>query len=160
MEKNIKATQKLLLSLRALPTFQQLKEKHLQQLLSVIAKSSNIQVGSASEIVDTLDGSVWSEQDLLTLKTAITEKITCEVTGGTPRPMQHYEALPWYMTQELWTFMQANESQESRVKKVTLFAGSLGLRCPSETTTACIVWISCCAFRGQDVSDQLKYAQS
>ena len=157
MEKNVKATQKLLLSLKTLPSFQQLKDKHLSHLLGLIGKSSWIQIGPASELVDSLDGSVWSEQDLVTLKSAITQKITSEGMQGTRRPLQNYCALPRYLTQDQWTFMQTNESQQERVEKAVSLAGSLGLRCPSETTTACIVWIACCAFRGQEVSDHLKY---
>ena len=157
MEKNVKATQKLLQSLKTLPSFQQLKDKHLSHLLALIGKSSSIEIGPASELVDSLDGSVWSEQDLVTLKSAINQKITSEVVQGTRRPLQNYCALPRYLTQDQWTFMQTNESQEERVEKAVSLAGSLGLRCPSETTTACIVWVACCAFRGQEVSDHLKY---
>lgn len=157
MEKHVKATQKLLSSLKALPSFDDVKGKHLSRLLALISKGSTIEVGQASELVDSLDGSVWCEQDLVSLKTAITQKITCEVTQPTRRPMQNYCALPRYLTQELWTFMQTHESQQARVEKTTSLAGSLGLRCPSETTTACIVWIACCAFRGQDVSDSVKF---
>ena len=81
----MKAMQKLLLSLKTLPSFQQLKDKHLSHLLGLIGKSSSIQIGPASELVDSLDGSVWSEQDLVTLKSAITQKITSEgMSGNTP----------------------------------------------------------------------------
>ena len=157
MAKELKAIQKFLRGMAALPNFSALKAKHLKQFEAALAKISSLQVGQGAELIEELDSAVWSEEELQQIKLWISEKMDDNTGNVSSRPLQDFFELPRYLTLQWWNFLQTTESQLERVEQLTRLCGALGLRCPSERTVAVLVGLSCCIFRAQGLSDVQKY---
>ena len=157
MAKELKAIQKFLRGMAALPNFSALKAKQLKQFEAALAKISSLQVGQGAELIEELDSAVWSEEELQQIKLWISEKMDDNTGNVSSRPLQDFFELPRYLTLQWWNFLQTTESQLERVEQLTRLCGALGLRCPSERTVAVLVGLSCCIFRAQGLSDVQKY---
>ena len=157
MAKELKAIQKFLRGMAALPNFSALKAKHLKQFEAALAKISSLQVGQGAELIEEMDSAVWSEEELQQIKLWISEKMDDNTGNVSSRPLQDFFELPRYLTLQWWNFLQTTESQLERVEQLTRLCGALGLRCPSERTVAVLVGLSCCIFRAQGLSDAQKY---
>ena len=130
MEKQLKAIQKFLRGVCALPTFGSLKARQLKQFEAALAKSSSLQVAQGADLIAELDSALWTEEKLQQLKIWISEKMVDNTANVGSRPMQDFCELPRYLTLQWWNFLQTTESQLERVEKLTRLCGALGLRCP------------------------------
>ena len=155
LEKQVKASQKFLLGLLALPNFKTARERQLNQILALLEKCPAYSAEKAGEILDLLDPSIWDDQILGELK----DKIASKTDDGMKerRGMQNFTRLHEFIPSEVWTQLQTTSSLDKRVEVITRCAANLGLRCPSEGTLAVMLTLSACLFWQGSYSEQEKY---
>eukprot|EP00434_Breviolum_minutum_P044275 symbB.v1.2.039530.t1/scaffold6629.1/size22631/1 len=141
----VSSFQKFLCGLKELPTFPTLRQKQLQQVLTVLDKSPNFGTEKAAEILDILDEGIWDEEAIKTIK----EKVANASEEGVlkeRRGMQNFSPIVEFLPLSVWNGLQTSPSVERRVELVTRFMASLSLRCPSEPTLAAIMTLGGCLF--------------
>ena len=153
MEKHIQASQRFLLSIRTLASVEDARCRQYTHLGGVIARAASLSTASLADLISSLDPQVWTKEQLEGLKTGLAEKLAdCKER----RPMQDYVCFPLYLDQQWWNMLQTTSSQAERFERLCRHVLSLGMRCPSEPTVAALVWLACCAFRAQDMTDAEK----
>jgi hypothetical protein len=150
MEKHIQASQRFLLSIRTLASVEDARCRQYTHLRGVIARAASVSTASLADLISSLDPQVWTKEQLEGLKTGLAEKLA---DGKERRPMQDYVCFPLYLDQQWWNMLQTTSSQAERFERLCRHVLCLGMRCPSEPTVAALVWLACCAFRAQDMTD-------
>lgn len=134
LEKQIRASQKFLGTVRHLPSFAEARDKQADSLLKKVSRTP-VPVETAAALVDLLDSAIWGPH-VDTLKSAVTL-----VDDGTQRknvPLQDYLALPHYLTTGLWKSL-AEDSKTLALEKLCKHCRQLGLSNASELTQAMIL---------------------
>ena len=157
MEKQLLASQKFLQGIRALPTYEAARSKQMQQIENVVSKAPCISTEVAGQLVHVIDGEIWSEDQVVHLKGLISEKITMNTSTTAGRKTgQDYTALCCYLSTEWWTYLQTTQSEGEKVEALTKLGAKLGMRTPSEASLGGIVYLSCCLFGNQNMTEKQK----
>ena len=153
IEKQIKASQKFLLGLRALPAFAELKTKQRDVLLKVIDKAVGLATEKVADLLSLLDSEIWGE-DLAGLQSKLSEKTQDEVSTGN-RSLQDWTMLPHVLDESMWNMLQTSANPQTSLEKLTKYCGQLGLRCPNEFTYGALLQLTYCTF-GRSYTDPEK----
>ena len=152
VEKQIKAAQKFLGALRALPTFEELKEKQLVSLLKVVEKCPPIPTDKVANLLSLLDSDIWGSA-FERLQEKLTEKLVEE--SVTYRALQDWTLLPYCLDEKMWNLLTTCSKPMQALEQLTKYCGRLGLRCPTEFTYGGLLTLSHCTF-GRTYTDPEK----
>lgn len=142
VQKQIAASQQFLAGLSALPHFNTLCAGQATRLVNVISKNG-LTVEEAASCLGSLKEDLWGSETLSLLKAAIAENTRNEEPGSNTRILQQdYTALPHYLEQDLWNFLELSGDENKKLERVCVLAASLGLKHPSEATCGCLVYLA------------------
>eukprot|EP00435_Cladocopium_sp_Y103_P048190 s391_g14.t1 len=139
--KELVATQKFLNGVRNLPHFEELQRKQVARLKPIVEKNV-ISVEMAGRILEALSPDVWSGTILDDLKASIADKSQAPEDSSSRAGLQDFTALPGYLTQDWWSKLESRAAGEYKLELLTNFAGSLGLKNPTEASYGALVALS------------------
>ena len=155
MEKQIQASQRFLLGLRSLASFGEVRSRQFAHLRGVITKAPSVSTACVADLVTSLDSTVWEQAQIEEFKALLAEKQGD--VGKERRRMQDYVCVPLYLDQSWWNMLQSTSGQVERFERLCQAAIALGMRCPTEASIAALIWLACCAFRKDDMTESEKY---
>lgn len=157
IENRTVAAQTFLSGLRALPNFEDLRQKQYDQLLTLI-RSKVILFEQVNSILAKLSEDIWGKDLLLGLKQALTDQvITAEQCSVLRGKQQDYRALPHYLNQEWFEVLGKASTKTQAVEFLVRLAIKLGLRRPSEPTFATLLALVFCSQEDSFLSEDQKW---
>lgn len=142
VEKHLAAAQNFLTRVRTLSTYQDLEEKQRNGLLRALAKVQILSASVAAGLLETLQEDLWTETSLRLFREGVASKTApAEEEKLGSRSQQDYVRLPYFLTDKLIAELFNPQAVDSNklLEQLCIHAGKLGLRCPSEKTSAVLV---------------------
>ena len=137
VEKKIVAVQVFLRSIQAFETFAEVRQKHVLDLSKTIEKTT-FDVAQSGKLLDVIDGQVWGPL-CEELKSLVVSRHL--VPGKERKGTQDYTTLPQHIPEALWRSIM-NVSGSVALEKLCAHSVLLGLRHPTEWTTAMLLCLS------------------
>ena len=139
IENRTVAAQTFLSGLRALPNFEDLRQKQYDLLLTLI-RSKVIVFEQVNSILAKLSEDIWGKDLPLGLKQALTDQvITAQERNVFRGKQQDYRALPHYLNQHWFEVLGKASTKTHAVEFLVALAIKLGLRRPTEPTFATLL---------------------
>ena len=105
-----------------------------------------LRASASIELADAVGGVKWANGDRRRLLDAITSRA---VDGGRSRaPLQNYETVPTFLTDSIWEGLQSSADMHAKGRLIVDHAISLGLRNPTEGTSAVLTAVLLIAHDG------------
>jgi len=157
IENRTLAAQTFLSGLRALPNFQDLRQKQYDLLLTLI-RSKVIVFEQVNSILAKLSEDIWGKDLLLGLKQALTDQVITEEGRQVFRgKQQDYRALPLYLNQHWFEVLGKASTRTHAVEFLVALAIKLGLRRPTEPTFATLLALVFCGQEDSFLSEDQKW---
>ena len=145
LEKQFAASQNFLNGLTELPNYSELRQQQLERLLSAI-QGVSLTCEQAGALLAKLKANLWDNQQIVSLKQAIADRIGAEPSAVMGRQSQQdYRALPYYLDKSWWEILLKRKPCPETVERLCCHASNLGLRNPTEPTYGMILaLVFCC----------------
>ena len=134
LEKQLRAAQKFLASVRHLPSFEEAKARQVEVLTKKMA-ALPVSVEQAAALVEVLDASIWAGS-LDELKASV--RIEEPGVDRKNTPLQDYMAIPKYLSAALWKSL-SEDPRKVALEKLCRHCQLLGLSNASEVTQGMIL---------------------
>ena len=136
--KQLEAAQSFLKQVSKLPNFDALRDKQQVALLSVLQKSSVLNLKDANSIFQMMDENTWTPEQIHALRMAVSERLQTEEAkddaGKRGPKSQDFQNFLGFLKPSQWTSLQASGSVSSGCSMLVSMLARLGLRYPSEWT--------------------------
>lgn len=157
LEKQFAASQNFLNGLTELPNYSELRQQQLERLLSAI-QGASLTCEQAGALLAKLKANLWDNQQIVSLKQAIADRIGAEPSAAKGRQSQQdYRALPYYLDKSWWEILLKRKPCPETVERLCCHASNLGLRNPTEPTYGMILALVFCCDTAEILPDVEKW---
>ncbi|CAE7193956.1 PIP5K4 [Symbiodinium sp. CCMP2592] len=136
--KQLEAAQSFLKQVSKLPNFDALRDKQQVALLSVLKKTSVLNLKDANSIFQMMDENCWTPEQIDALRVAVSQRLQTEEAKEDPGKRgpksQDFQNFLGFLKPSQWTSLQASGSVSSGCSMLVSMLAQLGLRYPSEWT--------------------------
>ena len=136
--KQLEAAQSFLKQVSKLPNFDALRDKQQVALLSVLQKSSVLNLKDANSIFQMMDENTWTPEQIHALRMAVSERLQTEGAkddaGKRGPKSQDFQNFLGFLTDSQWNTLQQSSTVSAGCSILARMLAQLSLRHPSEWT--------------------------